>query len=451
MSNYTTQYNDQQIFVKIPLSESSSYTDRINDNGQIAFIDDNNDTTIRQGRVSYIYAQEQSFGDGALSEKTVLTSNIMIDGGPLANNEVIKKLKKKYTNNIDDYGVVSVCAGTNIQQLLSYLFTATKYPTHNENNKSRNPSFSITAPSITLKNGNTTVTANMLIEYKTVLTLSAINPVTNYNFNGTTREVTNMIYGFTYGGTNGKNTPGVGTSYSLSWRNATGTTDKISYSINIISKSGCFSNLSVSNGSIASTSLNTQIGTNKLEIDTRATNASGNFKAAINAIPNIKLKANDGSQPDEDENDPPKTGFINGVVENTTYNNYTTKNIIDSGNISLSFTGVYKCFSNVNSNGKNDSASNTPLALTSGNSIEVEFNPEFGSNFAMFGYPASKTLTVQIYNAMLNGGSFEPYKGGSTTETFNYNGINYKKWVRTGEQYTEKVKFKFTFNTALNT
>lgn len=450
MSSYTTQYNDQQIFVKIPLSESNRYTNSINNNGQIAFIDDTNNFA-RSGRVSYIYAQEQSFGDGALSEKTVLTSNIMVDGGPLANTEVIKKLKKKYTNNIDDYGVVSVSAGTNIQQLLSYLFTATKYPTHNETNKSRNPSFSIAAPSITVKNGNTTVTANMLIEYKTVLTLSTINPAAQYNFNGTTREVTNMIYGFTYGGNNGKNTPGSGTSYSLSWRNATGSSDKISYSIHIISKNGCFSNLSVSNGSITTTSLNTKIGTNKLEIDTRATNASGNFKAAINAMPNIKLKANDGSQPDEDENDPPKTGFISGVSTVTDYNNYSTKNVIDSSNVSLSFVGVYRCFSNVNSNGKNDSASNTALALTSGSSIEVEFNPEFGSNFAMFGYPASKTLTVQIYNPMLNGGSFEPYNGGSTTEEFKYKDINYKRWVRTGEQYTQKVKFKFTFNTALNT
>ena len=449
MSSYTTQYNDQQIFVKIPLSESNRYTNSINNNGQIAFIDDTNNFA-RSGRVSYIYAQEQSFGDGALSEKTVLTSNIMVDGGPLANDAVINKLMKKYGSN--NYGVVTVTSGTNIQQLLSYLFTATKYPTHNESYKERNPSFSINAPSITLKNSNTTVTKDMLIEYKTLLTLSTISPIDHYNFNGTTREVTNMIYGFTYGGNNGKNTPGSGTSYSLSWRNATGKSDTISYSINIVSQSGCFSSLSVSSGFISGGKLNAEIGTNKLEIDTRATNSSGNFKAAINAMPNIKLKANDGTQPDEDENDPAKTGFISGVSAVTDYNNYSTKNVIDSSNVSLSFDGVYRCFSNVNSNdGKNDSATNTPLALTSGNSIQVEFNPEFGSNFAMFGYPANKTVTVQIYNAMLNGGSFEPYKGGSTTETFNYNGINYKKWVRTGEQYTEKVKFKFTFNTALNT
>lgn len=448
MSSYTTQYNEQQIFVKIPLSESSSYTDRINKNGQIAFIDDTNNA-IRAGRVSYIYAQEQSFGDGALTDKTVLNSNIMIDGGPLASDAVINKLMKKYGSN--DYGVVTVTSGTNIQQLLSYLFTATKYPTHNESYKERNPSFSIAAPSITLKNGSTKVTANMLIEYKTVLTLSTINPAANYNFNGTTREVTNMIYGFTYGGDNGKNISGVGPSYSLSWRNATGKSDTISYSINIISKNGCFSSLSVSNGSISGGNLSAHIGTNKLEIDTRATNKSGNFKAAIDAMPNIKLKANDGTQPDLDENDPPKTGFISGVAAVTDYNNYSTKTVIDSSNVSLSFIGVYRCFSNVNSSGKNDSATNTPLALTDGNSIQVEFNPEFGSNFAMFGYPADKTITVQIYNAMLNGGSFEPYKGGSTTETFIYNGINYKKWVRTGEQYTEKVKFEFTFDESLNT
>lgn len=450
MSSYTTDYNEQQIFVKIPISRANNYTKNINDNGQIAFIDDTNDA-IRAGRVSYIYAQEQSFGDGALTDKTVLNSNIMIDGGPLANDAVINKLKKKYAAN--DYGVVTVTSGTNIQQLLAYLFTATKYPAHNENNKSRYPSFSIGVPSITLKikNDSKTVTTNMLIEYKTVLTLSTINPATNYNFNGTTREVTNMIYGFTYGGTDGKSINGVGTSYSLSWRNATGKSDTISYSINIVSQSGCFSNLSISNGSISQINLNTQIGTNKLEIDTRATNTSGKFKAAIDAMPNIKLKANDGTQPDLDENDPPKTGFIDGVAAVTDYNNYTTKNVIDSSNVSLSFVGVYRCFSNVNSSGKNDSATNTPLALTSGNSIQVEFNPEFGSNFAMFGYPADKTVTVQIYNTMLNGGSFEPYKGGSTTETFNYNGINYKKWVRIGEQYTEKVKFKFTFNKSLNT
>ncbi len=449
MSSYTTQYNDQQIFVKIPLSESNRYTNSINNNGQIAFIDDTNNFA-RSGRVSYIYAQEQSFGDGALSEKTVLTSNIMVDGGPLANDAIINKLKKKYSYN--DYGVVSISAGTNIQQLLSYLFTATKYPTHNENNISRYPSFSITAPSITLKNGNTTVTNSMLIEYKTELTLSEINPVKEYKFNGTTREVTNMIYGFTYGGTNGKNTPGNGTSYSLSWRNVTGSSDTITYSIHIISNSGCFSNLSVSNGSISrNNDLITKIGTNKLEIDTRATNASGNFKAAINAMPNIKLKANDGSQPDKDENDSAKTGFISGVAAVTSYNNYSTKNVIYSSNVSLSFVGVYRCFSNVNTNGKNDSASNTALPLTSGNSIEVEFNPEFGSNFAMFGYPASKTVTVYIYNKMLNGGSFEPYIGGSSTEIFKYKDVDYKRWVRAGEQYTEKVKFKFTFNTELKT
>lgn len=449
MSSYTTQYNEQQIFVKIPLSESSSYTDRINKNGQIAFIDDTNDA-IRAGRVSYIYAQEQSFGDGALTDKTVLNSNIMIDGGPLANDAVINKLTKKYGSN--DYGVVTVTSGTNIQQLLSYLFTATKYPTHIESYKERYPSFSIAAPSITLKNGSTKVTKDMLIEYKTVLTLSTINPATNYNFNGTTREVTNMIYGFTYGGNDGKNTPGVGISYFLSWRNATGESDKISYSINIISNSGCFSDLSVSSdGSISEGDLSAQIGTNTLKIDTRATNTSGNFKAAIDAMPNIKLKANDGTQPNLDENDEPKTGFIDGVAAVTDYNNYTTKNVIDSGDVSLSFVGVYRCLSNVNSdNGKNNSNINTPLGLTSYSYIVVEFNPEFGSNFAMFGYPENKTLTVQIYNAMLNGGSFEPYKGGSTTESYIYNGINYKKWVRTGEQYTEKVKFKFTFNEELN-
>ena len=32
MSSYTTQYNDQQIFVKIPLSESNRYTNSINNN-----------------------------------------------------------------------------------------------------------------------------------------------------------------------------------------------------------------------------------------------------------------------------------------------------------------------------------------------------------------------------------------------------------------------------------
>lgn len=82
-------------------------------NGQIVFVpgeivkDDNN--AVTSVSVDSIYAKEGTFGDGALSSKTLLTENITVEGGPLSDLLKAKNMKE-------------IKAGTDLQALLKSLF-----------------------------------------------------------------------------------------------------------------------------------------------------------------------------------------------------------------------------------------------------------------------------------------------------------------------------------------
>lgn len=110
----------------------------VSDNGQIAFINESTSYNM----VGHIYAQGQTFGDGALSEKTILNKDIKIAGGPLASDAV----KNAFKTTDGDYVIP---AGIDLQELLVKLLCVEKWPTNAISKTTANLTLSMSKPSIT--------------------------------------------------------------------------------------------------------------------------------------------------------------------------------------------------------------------------------------------------------------------------------------------------------------
>lgn len=444
-------YNKENLLVKVNSSYLYDYKDDIDKNGQIGFVDTSY-SEIYKGNVNYIYAQEQNFGDGAISSKTVLNSAIMFDGGPLATPEVINKLDKKYgkTNN-----VINIPSGTNLHELLSCLFSSILFPKYTVNYYTA--SFDIESPNIVVKDeNNNIITNNSLVEYNSTLLLDTIYAPENYIFNGGKRYVSNMIYGFGYYNESLNVYPTVKDKYSyeVSWTNKTA--KEISYFVNVELKTGGFNIDNISkNDYISETNFNIKIGENKLSLYNTANTYSSNIiRASVDKIPDIKLLANDGNYHDIDDND--NIGLIPEKPSEYIYGYNNSETEIRSITTSFNVTGVYRCFSNTNDMSFcNDSEPNTKCELTTGTVFEIEYNQEnTESNYAMFKYPADRLIiSVKVFNDLKN--DYEDYKGGwNVYKTDNYNGIEYNIWERSvleGDKgYDSKMKFKFTLDKKLD-
>ena len=80
----------------------------VNEKGQIVFVPGATRSDVVD--VNAIYANGDVFGDGALSNKTVLTQGFKVEGGPLS--DLLK-----------DKGITEIEEGTNLQDLLKSLFS----------------------------------------------------------------------------------------------------------------------------------------------------------------------------------------------------------------------------------------------------------------------------------------------------------------------------------------
>ena len=150
--------------------------DDVNNKGQIVFVP--GETRSDKVDVNAIYAHGNTFGDGALSNKTVLTEGFRVEGGPLS--ELLK-----------DKGITEITEGTNLQDLLKSLFCVTLW---SKNIIVTNPKVTVTnvAPKIT------GVTNNSLYEVGTKLSVEvALQPM---KVNNTPAKISGFEYGLSYGG-----------------------------------------------------------------------------------------------------------------------------------------------------------------------------------------------------------------------------------------------------------
>ena len=306
--------------------------------GQIAFVPSNTSSYT----AAHLFANGVEFGNGAESNKVVTTSHIMVDGGPLAD-----EVKSKFPDGIP--------AGTDLQNLLMALFCKILYPKNIERNNTAKASFSIAAPSIEIKNGNTILKDSYIYEVGTSVTFSS-SSAEKYTISTPTRYVKNMEYGYTiYNAETSSYVDGSGKEYSKTWEDNTDATT-INYTNEVTSVSGFNNKLSsdlkettVNSAATISASEDITItaGTNSVTVKNTGT---GTFTASIDAIPAIKVNANDGNQPQKDDDNVSAISYDNVAADTVT---------ASSVDKSKSFTlyGIYPIKFNANSCNYNNKGS----------------------------------------------------------------------------------------------
>lgn len=150
----------------------------VNENGQIVFVPGAT-RTDNVVDVNAIYANGDVFGDGALSNKTVLTQGFKVEGGPLS--DLLK-----------DKGITEIEEGTNLQDLLKSLFCVELWP----------KKITVTEPAVTVTNVApkiTGVSGSTLYEVGTKLNITvALQTMTVSN---TAARISGFEYGLSYDGT----------------------------------------------------------------------------------------------------------------------------------------------------------------------------------------------------------------------------------------------------------
>lgn len=307
----------------------------VNENGQIVFVPGATRSDVVD--VNAIYANGDVFGDGALSEKVITTSDIMVDGGPLATTDI----KEKFPNGIP--------AGTNLEALLMSLFCKILYPTADRSNISVSASFNLPPVTIITKNMNSAPINEGTYEVGTIINTDNITDK-NYTVSLPTRKVTGMKYGFTIGEVNYDST-----SYEKSWVD---NTSNVNYS-KTADFTGWATKPSVDNAFSAYAFVMAP-GNNIITINNTAT---GSFNATVEAIPDLQMYTNAGTQPDVDEDN--KSGLVSGYNSNTT----VTKTEL-SNRAFKKFVGAYPVllngllYSDNNGDGSEISTATTPTSDT---------------------------------------------------------------------------------------
>lgn len=273
--------------------------------GQIAFVPSNTSSYT----AAHLFANGVEFGNGAESNKVVTTSHIMVDGGPLAD-----EVKSKFPDGIP--------AGTDLQNLLMALFCKILYPKNIERNSTADASFSIAAPSIEIKNGNTSLKDSYIYEVGTSVTFSS-SSAAKYTVDTPTRYVKNMEYGYTiYDAETSSYIGGSGKQYSKTWEDKT--EGDIEYTNEVTTASGFNNKLSsdlketaVNSAATISASEDITIttGTNSVTVKNTGT---GNFTASIDPMPAIKVNANNGEQPEKDDDNVSAISYDNVAADTVT-------------------------------------------------------------------------------------------------------------------------------------
>ena len=153
----------------------------VNENGQIVFVPGATRSDVVD--VNAIYANGDVFGDGALSNKTVLTQGFKVEGGPLS--DLLK-----------DKGITEIEEGTNLQDLLKSLFCVELWP----------QKITVTQPRVTVTNVApkiTGVNSSGLYEVGTKLNITvALQTMTVSN---TAAKISGFEYGLSYNNTKYEN------------------------------------------------------------------------------------------------------------------------------------------------------------------------------------------------------------------------------------------------------
>lgn len=149
----------------------------VNENGQIVFVPGATRSDVVD--VNAIYANGDVFGDGALSNKTVLTQGFKVEGGPLS--DLLK-----------DKGITEIEEGTNLQDLLKSLFCVELWPQR----------ITVTRPAVTVTNVAPKITGvkgSGLYEVGTTLDITVA--LQTMAVSNTAARISGFEYGLSYNNT----------------------------------------------------------------------------------------------------------------------------------------------------------------------------------------------------------------------------------------------------------
>ena len=328
-------------------------------------------------------------------------------------------------------GVKEINSG-NLEEVLKALFSNETYPVSSITYPTALKTVTVGKPTISITNHTSNIA-----EIGTKGTLSA-------GSNGSSTNNTITYSGFTYGYSNandnsadsGTNKPGNvtvtgvadnGSNYSLSF-----TTDNGFGSATIDSKTG-------SNGAAVSQSkeLEYALGTNKVTV----TVTSPSYSATVSTQPTKYIVSSLGATSESEVvNDAPSVTTIT-AASNTNTN-------------SITVTGVYPCYSNVNGSGL-DSTPSTKLAIANTSSYEVEYPGESSTTKRMFMCPTGRTVEFIDFNP--TSGKFDTVVTWTkldeqVTKTLGSYTVTYDVYVRTTDSSNisggNKVKFNMSKSTS---
>lgn len=149
----------------------------VNEKGQIVFVPGATRSDVVD--VNAIYANGDVFGDGALSNKTVLTQGFKVEGGPLS--DLLK-----------DKGITEIEEGTNLQDLLKSLFCVELWP----------QKITVTQPRVTVTNVAPTITGvNGSGLYEVGTNLDITVALQTMAVSNTAAKISGFEYGLSYNNT----------------------------------------------------------------------------------------------------------------------------------------------------------------------------------------------------------------------------------------------------------
>lgn len=402
------KYDSTNLFVKLDSSQIASYTNQITDNGQLGFVVPKDGAN---NKVSYLYAQGDTFGDGALSNKTYLTESITIAGGPLES-----QFKIAFGDTLP--------AGTTLQSLLKNLLCVELFP-----------SVSIQSASLNLSNSAPTITG---VKSTSLYFVDSIQNITVTPRGAEYIDIKDsVISGLTYGYfyDNGKDEFNQ-TIYAF--KSDKSITNTIAYNLTKQSYLYCkksdyngtdssYTTYAASGSDLPSAKIikcKTKIGNNN-KVEAYSNNASCYYYC--NAISYIWPKSNLGNRG--------TTSYYVAAVPETTVNATTSKAS------SLSWKGVYPVAYGTGS-------ISGIFTATEGTQLTRTFTVETASKRAIIQFPGNRNIKIE-QNTTVGWQNVASYSISDTT--ISYGGVDYKQMTLGGNPNTAgSFELRFTFDKALN-
>ena len=398
-------------------------------------INDNNEITVKianpddAGYENFI--EKDNFGLSVKSintNKTVTSSAIRIEGGPLANDEIKEAFKIETENGETKY---EIPAETSIQEILRKLLCVEKYPAVNANT----PSFtvSITPPSIKTSVGN----SGVLVEVGSSILFNEIK-ANSVSITTTDPKVSTFTYGYS-DTINGEiiNKSAI----SVTWDVDPMPNEVYVLSATTIGFTGQVPE-KVSNADnelckLPATSFIANFGENKYSVTESAPKQIGTH----GAIGKKYIVSNLGGRDEKYKS--PSIDADNGSEK--TVSSKTSNFIVN---------GVYPIYSNIKNNGFISDASEK-FDLQTGTTFTIENIPtevDSANNF-MFDYPETKSITnfetVDVQGKFVPFGGFYNAKSREITKTIN--GKDYKYYrLTTGGGNGPSGKYRITLSDSLN-